>query len=96
MTRRPASGGSAASVAGRTRAPGQWPVTPVPDPDEFGTAYTALWRERARRVLVMQSIRASLEEQPSVRAVLACARRWVADIFRTADEVAKSKREPRK
>jgi hypothetical protein len=76
------------SVTGRGR--------PAPDDDEFSTAYTALMRERARRVLVMQSIRASLQEQPSVRAVTVCARRWVADIFRTADEVAKSKRETRK
>ncbi|NJP72163.1 hypothetical protein [Streptomyces sp. C1-2] len=53
-------------------------------------------REQARRVLVMQSIRASLQEQPSLRAVLACTRHWVADVLRTAVDVAKSKREPRK
>lgn len=91
---RPAPGSPTVPAVGRR--PGQWPVTPTPDPDEYGTAYAALMRERARRVLVMQSIRSSLQEQPSVRAVLACARRWVADVFRTADEVAKSKREPRK
>ncbi|MFD0434745.1 hypothetical protein [Streptomyces chartreusis] len=65
------------------------------NPDEVGARYAALMRERARRVLVMQSIRASLQEQPSVRAVITCARRWVADVLRAADEVAKSKREHR-
>lgn len=94
MTSRPASGSPAAPVAGRTRKPGQWPDTGTPD--EVGTQYAALMRERARRVLVMQSIRASLQEQPSVRAVTACARRWVADILRTAEDVAKSKQERRK
>lgn len=89
---RPASGSPTAPAAGR--APGQWPDTDTSD--EIGVRYAALMRERARRVLVMQSIRASLQEQPSVRSVTACARRWVADIFRTADEVAKSKRETRK
>ncbi|MFJ8951863.1 hypothetical protein ACIRO1_17280 [Streptomyces sp. NPDC102381] len=85
--------GSPATTAGPSRAPGQWPVPPA---DDYGAMYAALMRERARRALVMQSIRASLQEQPSMRAVLACARRWAADIFRTADEVAKSKQERRK
>lgn len=89
---RPTSGSPAAPTARRT--PGQWPDTSAPD--EIGTRYAALMREKARRTLVMQSIRASLQEQPSVRAVTACARRWVADIFRTAEDVAKSKREQRK
>lgn len=91
MTSRTPTGNPGATTApGPSRTPGQWP-----DSDDIGNRYTALMRERARRVLVMQSIRASLQEQPSVRAVAVCARRWVADIFRTADEVAKSKREPR-
>lgn len=94
MTSRPATGSPAAPVAGRTRKPGQWPD--VSDPDEVGARYAALMRERARRALVMQSIRASLQEQPSVRAVAACAHRWVADILRTAEDVAKSKRGPGK
>lgn len=92
MGRRPASGSPTVPTAGR--APGQWPDTDTSD--EIGVPYAALMRERARRVLVMQSIRASLQEQPSVRAVTACARRWVADILRTAEDVAKSKRETRK
>lgn len=94
MNGRRASGSPATEEAGHLRRPGQWPLTT--DSDEIGARYTALMRERARRVLVMQSIRASLQEQPSVRAVTACARRWVADIFRTAEDVAKSKQERRK
>lgn len=86
--RTPHGNPGAQSAPGPSRAPGQWPTA-----DDIGRTYAALVRERARRVLVMQSIRASLQEQPSVRAVVACARRWVADIFRTADEVAKTKRE---
>ncbi|MFC8415704.1 hypothetical protein [Streptomyces coelicoflavus] len=94
MTARTTQGSPDATTApGRPRVPGQWPT---PSTDEIGPTYAALMRERARRVLVMQSIRASLQEQPSLRAVLACARRWVADVTRTADEVAKSKRETRK
>jgi hypothetical protein len=84
----------AATAAGPPRTPGQWPDTS--SPDEIGAQYAALMRERARRVLVLQSIRASLQEQPSGRAVLACARRWVADIVHAADEVAKTKMETRK
>lgn len=44
-------------------------------------------RERARRELVISSIRAHLAEQPSPRAVRACARRWVNDINYLADGV---------
>ncbi|MCT7353620.1 hypothetical protein N4P33_15770 [Streptomyces sp. 15-116A] len=94
MTRRTTQGSPDATTApGRPRAPGRWPDTGTPD--EIGARYAALMRERARRVLVLQSIRASLQEQPSVRAVTACARRWVADVFRIAEDVAKSKRESR-
>ncbi|MGA5371409.1 hypothetical protein ACPCSD_10055 [Streptomyces griseoincarnatus] len=89
MDGRPAPGSPAAHRGGAARA---LPSTS----DEIGPAYAALMREQARRALVMQSIRASLQEQPSLRAVLACARRWVADVLRTAVDVAKSKRETRK
>lgn len=75
----------AMSVTGRGR--------PAPDDDEFGTAYTAFWRERARRELVLGSIKASLEEQPSKAAVRRCARNWVADVLALAEDVAKSKQE---
>lgn len=44
-------------------------------------------RERGRRELVISSIRAHLAEQPSRRAVRACARRWIADVSYIADGV---------
>ncbi|MHC3471227.1 hypothetical protein ACYF6T_21370 [Streptomyces sp. 7R007] len=50
-------------------------------------------RERARRVLVLDSIHAHLDEQPSPRAVRACARHWIADLLALAETVAKSKAE---
>lgn len=77
----------AMSAAGRRR--------PAPD-DEQGAAYAAFWRERARHELVLDSIKASLEEQPSRAAVRSCARNWVADVLALAEAVAKSKQEPRK
>ncbi|MGW6456652.1 hypothetical protein ACWF94_12140 [Streptomyces sp. NPDC055078] len=55
--------------------------------------YVALVRERARRELVLGSIRASLTEQPSVRSVRACARRWAADVLAIAEDIARSKME---
>lgn len=73
------------SVAGRGR--------PAPDDDEQGTAYATFWRERARRELVLDSIRASLQEQPSKAAVRSCARNWVADVLALAEDVAKNKTE---
>lgn len=75
----------AMSVAGRGR--------PAPDDDEQGAAYVQFWRERARRELVLDSIRASLQEQPSKAAVRSCARNWVADVLALADAVAKNKME---
>ncbi|NEC92204.1 hypothetical protein [Streptomyces sp. SID12501] len=50
-------------------------------------------RERARRALVLDSIRAHLDEQPSPRAVRTCARRWVADLLAIAEQAAKNKTE---
>jgi hypothetical protein len=44
-------------------------------------------RERARRQLVIDSIRCHLAEQPSPRAIRACARRWVNDVNFIADGV---------
>ena len=51
------------------------------------------YRERARRVLVLDSIRAHLDEQPSPRAVRACARNWIADLLALSEQVAKNKAE---
>lgn len=44
-------------------------------------------RERARRQLVIDSLRAHLAEQPNPRAVRQCARRWINDIHYLADGV---------
>lgn len=43
--------------------------------------------ERARRELVIHSIRCHLAEQPNARAVRLCARRWIADVNFIADGV---------
>ncbi|WP_327724438.1 hypothetical protein [Streptomyces europaeiscabiei] len=72
-------------MAGRER--------PAPADDEQGATYAAFWRERARRELVLDSIRASLQEQPSKAAVRSCARNWVADVLALAEDVAKNKTE---
>jgi len=66
------------------------PGRPAPDDDEQGAVYAAFWRERARRELVLGSIKASLEEQPSKAAVRSCARNWVADVLALAEDVAKN------
>lgn len=66
------------------------------DDDEFGAAYVELQRLRARRWAVLDLIQTSLEEQPSRAAVRSCARNWIADLLALAEDVAKSKREPRK
>ncbi|MEV4865632.1 hypothetical protein [Streptomyces ossamyceticus] len=50
-------------------------------------------RERARRALVLDSVRAHLDEQPSPRAVRTCARSWVAALLALAEDVAKNKME---
>lgn len=66
------------------------------DDDEFSTAYVEFQRLRARRWAVLDAIQTSLEEQPSRAAVRSCARNWVADVLALAEDIAKSKREPRK
>jgi hypothetical protein len=77
-----------------------YPVTgtgaPVVADDEFGIAYAAFWRERARQVLVLDAIRGHLEEQPTKAAVRSCARNWVAALLALAEDVAKNKTETRK
>jgi hypothetical protein len=64
-------------------------VTSQPDAETIARYH----RERARRALVLDSIRAHLDEQPSPRAVRACARRWVADLLAIAEQAAKNKTE---
>ena len=81
MTGRPALGTLAATAAGDS------------DMHEREQLLAQYRRERARRVLVLDSIRAHLEEQPSPRSVRTCARTWVADLLARAEQVAKNKKE---
>jgi hypothetical protein len=75
--------------------PGEWPVNKpadldaANDPDEV---YVRLASERARREIVLASIRAHLEEQPTPGSVHKAARTWCAEITGIGDEVAKTKR----
>ena len=73
------------------RRPGQWPVeNPADlDPDDL---YVQRAAERARHELVLVSIRAHLEEQPTPGAVQAAARHWCSDITALGDEIARTKR----
>ncbi|MEU1194956.1 hypothetical protein ABZ446_01875 [Streptomyces sp. NPDC005813] len=48
--------------------------------------------ERGRHEIVLGSIRAHLEEQPSPVAVVSAVRRWINDVIAVGDEVAKTKR----
>ncbi|MEU8752021.1 hypothetical protein AB0C88_16160 [Streptomyces chartreusis] len=81
MTGRPALGSLVATAAGDS------------DMHEREQLLAQYRRERARRVLVLDSIRAHLEEQPSPRAVRVCARNWIADLLALAEKVAKDKAE---
>ncbi|MBT2450936.1 hypothetical protein J7F03_28450 [Streptomyces sp. ISL-43] len=79
----------AADVAGPSGVPGgAWP--PAPYTEEFLIRARA---ERARRELTLGSIRASLEDQPSARAVRTAARNWAADVLALAEEIATEKTE---
>lgn len=81
--------------------PGEWPINePVDlagpsggeassDPDEI---YVRLASERARREIVLASIKAHLEEQPTANAVHAVARHWISDVAAISDQVATVKR----
>jgi hypothetical protein len=55
-----------------------------PAREQLGEQYM---RERARRELVVDSIRCHLAEQPNARAVRLVARRWIRDIHFIADGV---------
>ena len=48
--------------------------------------------ERGRHEIVLGSIRAHLEEQPTAAAVQAAARHWCSDVTALGDEVARDKR----
>lgn len=80
--------------------PGEWPVDEPADRDvvQHGYAddevglYLKRAAERGRREIVLGSIRAHLEEQPTANAVQSVARHWISDITAIGDEVAKAKR----
>ena len=48
--------------------------------------------EYARHELILDNIRAHLEEQPTPITVLSAVRRWINDVIAVGDEVAKTKR----
>ncbi|CBG71904.1 hypothetical protein SCAB_48531 [Streptomyces scabiei 87.22] len=50
--------------------------------------------ERGRHEIVLGSIRAHLEEQPTPSAVAAAVRHWISDLTALGDEVAKTKQRP--
>jgi hypothetical protein len=75
------------------RHPGEWPVgKTVGHGQDDGELYAQRAAEQARHEMVLGSIRAHLEEQPSRASVMSAARRWCADIFALAGEVAKKLR----
>ncbi|MGW6979952.1 hypothetical protein ACWGE1_10965 [Streptomyces sp. NPDC054932] len=89
MTTTRTTGSPSATVEGPSGVPGgDWPFCPYTDP-----LLKRARAERARRVLTLGSIRASLEDQPSARAVRTAARSWVADLLALAEEVATEKTE---
>lgn len=73
------------------RRPGEWPGD---EPADLGTddLYVKRAAERGRHELVLGSIRAHLEEQPTAAAVQAAARHWCSDITALGEEVAGDKR----
>ncbi len=84
------------------RRPGEWPVNQPADLDDVDQAdateddlYVKRVAELARRELVLGSIRAHLEEQPTPNSVLAASRAWCADVTAIGDKVAKAKRSTR-
>lgn len=81
-----AAGGSRsvvnATAGDPPRVPGGWPVS------HRAVRLREQWQsERARRQLVLDSIRAHLGEQPSPRTIRSCARRWANDINHIADQI---------
>jgi hypothetical protein len=82
------------------RRSGQWPTDEPADLDEVQhdyaddevSLYLKRAAERGRREIVLDSIKAHLEEQPTANATQAVARHWIADITALGDEVARGKR----
>ncbi|MEU8906535.1 hypothetical protein [Streptomyces mirabilis] len=67
--------------------PADEPVSLVPE-----DLYLKRAAERGRHEIVLGSIRAHLEEQPTPVAVLTAVRRWINDVIALGDEVTKGKR----
>ena len=59
--------------------------TPAADRETLLARYR---QERARRTLVLGSIREHLEEQPSVRSIRTAGRRWTEEITNLTNAVA--------
>lgn len=69
-----------------TRQPGQWPAG-CTEPSASDAAWMRLQAERARREMVLASIRTELTEQPSPRAVRAVGRRWCRSILGLVEDI---------
>jgi hypothetical protein len=71
--------------------PGEWPVDEPVDliPEDL---YVKRAAERGRHEIVLGSIRAHLEEQPTPVAVLSAVRRWINEVIALGDDVVKTKR----
>lgn len=59
------------------------------DPERL---YVKRAAEHGRHEIVLGSIRAHLEEQPSPVAVLTAVRQWINEVIALGDEVTKTKR----
>lgn len=71
---------------------GEWPVDEPVDlvPEDL---YMKRAAERGRHEIVLGSIRAHLDEQPSPVAVLTAVRVWINEVIALGDEVARKKRQ---
>jgi hypothetical protein len=67
------------------RRPGEWP-------DEQGEMHLKVTAARARFQVVLGSIRADLEEQPSEATLRAAQRRWQSAVSQIADELSRQLR----
>ena len=69
--------------------PADKPVDLIPE-----ELYLRRAAERGRHEIVLGSIRAHLEEQPTPGAVQAAVRRWISDVTALGEEIGKTKRRP--
>lgn len=79
---------------------GEWPIKEPADVDSVQqdyaddevTQYLRRAAERGRHEIVLGSIRAHLEEQPTANAVQSTVRHWISDVAALGEEVARQKR----